>query len=138
MIISAYGLVIFYISNQAGSSLFQLRGVYPPFGLLTVAIIGLSSYLMLAGIYSSAIFVAQDSRLRRTIRNSVQQQSSLLDKIGTAQMQQEIENSVLSTIKSQAENLRTETGIDTSLDEDEIKEYMNEVIAEILPERIKK
>ena len=93
---------------------------------------------MLAGIYSSAISVAQDSRLRRTIRNSVQQQSSLLDKIGTAQMQQEIENSVLSTIKSQAENLRTETGIDTSLDEDEIKEYMNEVIAEILPKNIKK
>jgi hypothetical protein len=53
-------------------------------------------------------------------------------------MQQEIENRVLSAIKSQAENLRTETGIDTSLDEDEIKEYMNEGIAEILPKKIKK
>jgi hypothetical protein len=136
MIIAAYGLIIFYISNQAGSSLFQSGGVYPPFGFLTIAIIGLSSYLMLIGIYSSAISVAQDSRLRRAIRNSVEQQSSLLDKIGTAQMQQEIENSVLSTIKSQAENLRTETGIDTSLDEDEIKEYMNEVIAEISPKKI--
>ena len=52
-------------------------------------------------------------------------------------MEQEIENSVLSTIKSQAENLRTETGIDTSLDEDEIKEYMNEVIAEISSKKIK-
>ena len=136
MIMAAYGLVIFYISNQAGSSLFQLGGVYPPFGFLTIAIIGLSSYLMLVGIYSSAISVAQDSRLRRAIRNSVQQHSSLLDKIGTAQMQQEIENSVLSTIKSQAENLRTETGIDTSLDEEEIKEYMSEVIAKILPKKI--
>jgi hypothetical protein len=136
MVIAAYGLILFYISNQAGSSLFQLGGVYPPFGLLTTAIIGLSSYLMLVGIYSSAISVAQDSRLRRAIRNSVEQQSSLLDKIGTAQMQQEIENSVLSTIKSQAENLRTETGIDTSLDEEEIKEYMNEVIAKILPKKI--
>jgi hypothetical protein len=136
MIIAAYGLIIFYISNQAGSSLFQSGGVYPPFGFLTIAIIGLSSYLMLMGIYSSAISVAQDSRLRRAIRNSVEQQSSLLDKIGTAQMQQEIENSVLSTIKSQAENLRTETGIDTSLDEEEIKEYMNEVIAKILPKKI--
>jgi hypothetical protein len=136
MIIAAYGLIIFYISNQAGSSLFQSGGVYPPFGFITIAIIGLSSYLMLVGIYSSAISVAQDSRLRRAIRNSVEQQSSLLDKIGTAQMQQEIENSVLSTIKSQAENLRTETGIDTSLDEEEIKEYMNEVIAKILPKKI--
>ncbi|MGA7543101.1 MAG: hypothetical protein WBW34_08580 [Nitrososphaeraceae archaeon] len=136
MVIAAYGLILFYISNQAGSSLFQLGGVYPPFGLLTIAIIGLSSYLMLVGIYSSAISVAQDSRLRRAIRKSVEQQSSLLDKIGTAQMQQEIENRVLSTIKSQAENLRSESGIDTSLDENEIKEYMNEVIAKILPKKI--
>lgn len=88
MIIAAYGLILFYISNQAGSSLFQLGGVYPPFGLLTITIIGFSSYLMLVGIYSSAISVAQDSRLRRSIRKSIQQQSSLLDRIGTAQMQQ--------------------------------------------------
>ena len=77
---------------------------------------------MLIGIYSSAVSVAQDSRLRCEIRKSVQRQSSLLDKIGTAQMQQEIENMVLSTIKSQAENLRSETGIETSLDENEMRE----------------
>ena len=138
MIIAAYGLVLFYISNQAGSSLFQLGGVYPPFGLLTITIIGLSSYLMLIGIYSSAVSVAQDSRLRRAIKKSVQRQSSLLDKIGTAQMQQEIENRVLSTIKSQAENLRSETGIETSLDENEMREYMNEVIVNIMTKKIEK
>jgi hypothetical protein len=111
MIIAACGLILFFISNQAGSSLFQLGGVYPPFGLITITIIGFSSYLMLVGIYSSAISVAQNSGLRRSIRRSIQQQSPLLDKIGTAQMQQEIENRVLSTIKSQAENLRSETGM---------------------------
>jgi hypothetical protein len=109
MIIAAYGLVLFYISNQADSSLFQLGGVYPPFGLLTI-----------------------------TIRKSVQRQSSLLDKIATAQMQQEIENRVLSTIKSQAENLRSETDIETSLDENEMREYMNEVIAKIMTKKIEK
>ncbi|HEX5892699.1 MAG TPA: hypothetical protein VFY41_07545 [Nitrososphaeraceae archaeon] len=138
MVIAAYGFILFYISNQAGSSLFQLGGVYPPFGLPTIAVIGFSSYLMLVGIYSSAISVAQDSRLRRTIRKSVQQQSSLLDKIGTAQMQQEIENKVLSTIRSQAENLRSETGIETSLDENEIRDYMKEVIAKIITKKREK
>jgi hypothetical protein len=93
---------------------------------------------MLIGMYSSAVSVAQDSRLRRPIRKSVQGQSSLLDKIGTAQMQQEIENMVLSTIKSQAENLRSETGIETSLDENEMREYMNEVIANIMTKKIEK
>jgi hypothetical protein len=138
MVIAAYGFILFYISNQAGSSLFQLGGVYPPFGLPTIAVIGFSSYLMLVGIYSSAISVAQDSRLRRVIRKSVQQQSSLLDKIGTAQMQQEIENKVLSTIRSQAENLRSETGIETSLDENEIRDYMKEVIAKIITKKSEK
>ena len=93
---------------------------------------------MLIGIYSSAVSVAQDSRLRHAIRKSVQRQSSLLDKIGTAQMQQEIENRVLSTINSQAENLRSETGIETSLDENEMREYMNEVIANIMTKKIEK
>ena len=138
MVIAAYGFILFYISNQAGSSLFQLGGVYPPFGLPTIAVIGFSSYLMLVGIYSSAISVAQDSRLRRVIRKSVQQQSSLLDKIGTAQMQQEIENKVLLTIRSQAENLRSETGIATSLDENEIRDYMKEVITKIITKKNEK
>ena len=138
MVIAAYGFILFYISNQAGSSLFQLGGVYPPFGLPTIAVIGFSSYLMLVGIYSSAISVAQDSRLRRVIRKSVQQQSSLLDKIGTAQMQQEIESKVLSTIRSQAENLRSETGIETSLDENEMRDYMKEVIAKIITKKSEK
>jgi hypothetical protein len=77
-------------------------------------------------------------QLGRAIRKSVQRQSSLLDKIATAQMQQEIENRVLSTIKSQAENLRSETGIETSLDENEMREYMNEVIAKIMTKKIEK
>ena len=53
-------------------------------------------------------------------------------------MEQEIENMVLSTIKSQAENLRSETGIETSLDENEMREYMNEVIANIMTKKIEK
>jgi hypothetical protein len=138
MVIAAYGFILFYISNQAGSALFQLGGVYPPFGLPTIVVIGFSSYLMLVGIYSSAISVAQDSRLRRAIRKSVQQQSSLLDKIGTAQMQQEIENKVLSTIRSKAKNLRSETGIETSLDENEIRDYMKEVITKIITKKSEK
>lgn len=53
-------------------------------------------------------------------------------------MQQEIENKVLSTIRSQAENLRSETGIETSLDENEIRDYMKEVIAKIITKKREK
>jgi hypothetical protein len=65
MIISAYGLVLFFIS-------YQVNGIvvtsYPPFGLATISFMGLASYLILVGIYSAAISVAEDIKLRQTIR----------------------------------------------------------------------
>jgi hypothetical protein len=53
-------------------------------------------------------------------------------------MQQEIENKVLSTIRSQAENLRSETGIETSIEENEIRDYMKEVITKIITKKSEK
>ena len=49
-------------------------------------LIGLSSYLLLIGIYSSVISVAEDSKLRQSIRNYAIKESRLLDSIGTAEM----------------------------------------------------
>ena len=92
MIISAYGMVLLFISNQA---VLLVIVPYPPFGLATISLIGLSSYLILIGIYSSATSVAQDAKLRVSIRKSVEQQSKLLDTIGTAQMEQEIQRRVI-------------------------------------------
>ena len=83
MIISAYGLVLLFASNQA---IVLVTAPYPPFGLASVSFVGLSSYLVVAGIYSSAISVSLDLGLRRTIRKSVADRSKLLDSIGTAQM----------------------------------------------------
>ena len=65
--IYAYGLVIVFVSNQA---VVLVSGPYPPFGLATSFFMGLSSYLLLIGIYSSAISVAEDSKLRQTIRKT--------------------------------------------------------------------
>lgn len=64
MIISAFGLVLLFTSNQASV---LLTAPYPPFGLAAASFVGLSSYLVLIGIYSSAISVAEDSKLRQSI-----------------------------------------------------------------------
>jgi hypothetical protein len=57
----------FYFSNQATT---LVSTPYPHFRLATISMsmFGLSSYLILVGIYSSAISVAADSELRRSIR----------------------------------------------------------------------
>jgi hypothetical protein len=127
MIISAYGLVLLFTSNQ-GIILVNLD--YPPLGLATISFVGLSSYLILVGIYSAAISIAQDVKLRQTIKKIAIKESRLLDSIGFAEVERQIVQNVLSTIKRNQENMKYETGIDTSLDENDVTNYLLEAIKE--------
>jgi hypothetical protein len=85
--ISAYGFLLLFASNQAIVLAFTY---YPPFGLATISFVGLASYLVLVGIYSSAISISQDANLRKEIKHLAIRESKLLDSIATAQMQQEM------------------------------------------------
>jgi hypothetical protein len=127
MIISEYGLVLLFTSNQ-GIILVNLD--YPPLGLATISFVGLSSYLILVGIYSAAISIAQDVKLRQTIKKIAIKESRLLDSIGFAEVERQIVQNVLSTIKQNQENMKYETGIDTSLDENDVTNYLLEAIKE--------
>lgn len=128
MIISAYGFVLLFASNQA---IVLVTAPYPPFGLATISFIGLSSYLVVAGIYSSAISVSLDIGLRKTIRKSVTDQAKLLDSIGTAQMEQELQSRVLTITKETSDKMEEETGVEASMTEEDMKQYLNDVLKEI-------
>jgi hypothetical protein len=130
MTISAYGLILLFLTNQ-GILLMATGGHYPPFGLATVSLVGLSAYLILIGVYSSAISVSHDISLRKSIRNSVEKQANLLHSIGTAQMEQEIENRVIRITREQQSNMIKETGIESSINDEDIKKYLAEVIEEV-------
>jgi hypothetical protein len=134
MIISAYGLILLFLSNQ-GIILISAGGSYPPFGLVTISFMGLSSYLIMIGIYSSAISVAQDVEFRKSIRNSVQEQSKLLDSIGTAQMEREIERRVIRISRELRENMIEETGVRSSISEEDVRGYLDQVIKEVKGKR---
>jgi hypothetical protein len=132
MIISAYGMMLLFTVNQpTGLTLIP----YPPFGLVTISFMGLSSYLILVGVYSSAISVAQDVNLRKSIRKTVEQHSNLLDNIGTSQMEQEVQKKVVKVTKDLSYQTEEKTGIQTSLEEQDIKEYLNKAIAEVKGKR---
>ena len=134
MMISAYGLILLFVSNQpVGLTL----APFPPFSLITLSFLGLSSYLLYVGIYSSAVSVANDSELRKTIRRSVQEQTSLLDNIGTSEMERQVLKNVANLTKQVSEKLTEETGIEASLQEElDVTEYVHTAIREI--ERTKK
>ncbi|OLD41735.1 MAG: hypothetical protein AUI60_00675 [Thaumarchaeota archaeon 13_1_40CM_2_39_4] len=128
MMISAYGMMLLFSSNQASGLVLV---PYPPFGLITVSFLGLSSYLLLIGIYSSAISVSEDTNLRRTIRKFVIDQSKLLDSIGSAQMEQEMQKKVITIVKKTSQAMTEETGVQASLTEEDMKEYLDQVLQEI-------
>jgi hypothetical protein len=129
MTISAFGFILYFISNQAATSFPVIS--YPPFGLATSLFVGLSSYYIMLGVYSSAVSISEDSQLRRSIRRLAIREQNLLDGIGTAHMQQELEKRVLEIAKKLEKNMQEQTGIDSSLDEDDIKQYLEQVIKEV-------
>ena len=128
MIVSAYGFVLLFTSNQA----IILLGVsYPPFGLAASSFVGLSSYLILVGIYSSAISVSEDSKLRQSLRSFAIRESKFLESIGTAHMEQEIQKRVVEFTKRTQDMMAEETGIQSSMTEDDMKQYLEQVIREV-------
>jgi hypothetical protein len=128
VIMSAYGLILLFVSNQA---IILATAPYPPFGLVTVSFVGLLSYLMLVGIYCSAISVSEDVIIRQTIRKSVNNESELLGSIGSSHMQQELERRVLKITKSTSDLMGEQTGVEPSITEGNMKEYLQEVLTEV-------
>src|SRR5919197_1558300 len=127
MTICAYGFVLLFISNQAT----LIAAPYPPFGLITVSFMGLSAYLMFVGLYSAAISISGDIRLRQSIRKSGMEESKLLVSIGAAQMEQKIQTKVIEKAKGHAEIMMQQTGVQSSLTEHEMKQYLSTVLKEI-------
>jgi hypothetical protein len=126
--IAAYGLILLFASNQA---IVLVTTSYPPFGLITTSFVGLSSYLILVGVYSSAISVSEDIKIRQTIRKFALKESKLLDSIGTSHMEDELQRRVMKLAKEQQEFMMQQTGVEPSLDEGEAKQYLYEVMQEI-------
>ena len=128
MIISGYGLLLFITANQ--HQVLQLNP-YPPFGVPTICYVGLGSYLILIGVYSSALSVANDVQIRRSIRKSILEDLELLGNIGEAQFEDLLEKKILKKTKSLSDQILQETGIESSLQEREIHDYVLTVIREI-------
>jgi hypothetical protein len=131
MTLAGYGIMLFFVSSQ--NTIAQTP--YPPFGLIAASLVGLSTYLVFIGVYSSAVSVSQDMKLRQSIRKSAAHESKLLESIGTAHMEQELQKRVLRIAKKNSDSMTEETGVQPSVSEDDIKQYLQEVIKEIRSER---
>jgi hypothetical protein len=130
LLIAASGFMLFFMSNQAA---FVLQFIsYPPFGFPTILLTGLSSYLIMVGIYSSAIFLSQDAMIRKSIKKLAVEETRLIESISWAQLERETQDKIMSVIKASKNKIDDETGIrQPSMNEDEVREYMDEVLREL-------
>jgi hypothetical protein len=123
LLISCIGMSILFSSVEITPLQYK---VLPPYGLITEAFIPLGSFLLLVGIFSSAVNVSQDGELRRDFRKSAIAQLNLLRTIGIAQMEKElVKNFKLAEIH--------DTSLETTEDysEENVKQIVHEVLEEL-------
>jgi hypothetical protein len=132
LIITAFGFIFYF--NAADATVLHVP--YPPYGLACVSIVGFSAFLIYAGLYKSAVSISRDVQLRNSIKKSVQHQFKFLSGMGIAQMRQEMEKSIDDIIK-ESELARPNIEY-TSLSEEEVKQYANEVLEELAKFKISK
>jgi hypothetical protein len=65
------------------------------------------------------------------------QQSKLLDSMGTAEMEREVQKQVLTVAKKASASLKEDSGIQTSMNDAEMKEYVELVIKELQSKNLK-
>lgn len=124
MSIAGIGVMLMFATNQATNLAVT---PYPPYGILTITIINIASFLMLLGIYYSAILASTNMYLRNSIDKH---KSKLIDLIGKAEMEKEIQKTV-TKILHEVNDYRKPDNIKAELDEDELKKYLDQFIKEL-------
>jgi hypothetical protein len=128
MTLASYGFILLYISGQVS----LVACPYPPFGIATLDISGLSSFLLLTGLYSTAISLSRHAELRKAIRNSIESQhSKLIDNIGMSEVQRDIEKRVSPLVHRYAAQINSQSTLDLTLSEKEVKQYIDEVLEDL-------
>src|SRR5215212_4457146 len=128
LIISSIGIVSLFSSMQPGMPFYA---VYPPFGLVTLLFLGLSSYLLLVGMLGCAAYVSRDIELRREIYKGLEVNADVLKKIGMAETQREIEKRVLPLANKIKLSDEMRRHMDTDPDEEDVKTMIEDVLNEI-------
>lgn len=124
LLISCIGITILFSSVEITPLNYK---VLPPYGLITESFIPIGAFLLLVGIFTSAVNVSQDAELRRDFRKSVLGQLNVLRSIGITQMEKQLMKNFKSAEKRTASQETTEE----SYPEDDVKQIVHEVLEEL-------
>ena len=128
--IIALGFVMLAISNHIDVNV----AAYPPYGTNSFSLLPIATYTILFGLFASALSLSQDISLRNHLKSLARSDKNLLSSIGTAQMDKEVRRVVgelKSVIDKEENEIAEESRIATPLEEDEISDYLKQVVEEV-------
>jgi hypothetical protein len=126
----SYGLVLLSVATASQVSV----AAFPPYGIASFSMLPLSSYMIIVGLYSAATSISQDIRLRQYIRNLGKADSGFLSTIGEAQLEKKVQTKALdleNVVMEQRREMEKQSGIGSSIQEQDIKQYLMEVLQEV-------
>jgi hypothetical protein len=126
LMITGIGIMFLFASKDISTLIISS---YPPLGAVSIAFVGLASYMVYSGIYGAASLTARDKNLRRDLRQKVESNVMLLKSIATSQDELDIEKNV-----RQVMNLSTrwqEENQQHEMTQEEIREVAKDVILEV-------
>ena len=127
LIISLIGMMFLFGSKNVSALIIP---AYPPVGIVAISFMGLASYLLLVGIYSSATIAARDITLRKYLNKKVENNTTLLNNIAYAENENEIQKNVKSLMNYSAQ-WQQNNNIQLEMNQQEIKEIVDGVISEV-------
>jgi hypothetical protein len=104
--------------------------VSPPFGLVTISYMGLASYMLLIGIFSSARELSRDLSVRREIYKITGEQLGLLSNIGVAELNKTLEKRVNKIFNTMKDEIDVPT-MEPELEESDYKRFIEDALAEV-------
>jgi len=123
LVMCGFGFLLFFSAGQSTLA----NTLYPPFGLATMSLYGLSTYMILLALYSCAISVSEDIEIRKSIKKSTLRESKFLDSMGTAHMERDLTRRiVLKAREEQKERIQKSAGIKSSLTDEDIINIIEE------------
>jgi len=115
---------------------FSTSAYQPTYGIAAHSLVLLCACFVSIGWYSLALSIAQDKKLRQTIRDKVRDESKLLDNIGTAQMEQEAQNKVMKIVREYEQSMKEQSGIPSSMQDNDIRVYMEQILQEVKQRKV--
>src|SRR5688500_18054377 len=129
---SAFGVILYLVATTPPSHIIDWVHIpYPPFANVVWSFAAFAVYLYSFGFYFSTLAISHDTNLRNSLQKLAIDEAKLLRNIGFERMQREIQERVVKVTEEQNELLKQQTGIEQHVSEEEMKEYVKEVMDKV-------